>query len=226
DIRRIRQRAAMPVLLRRLVAQTGQLLNIARASGQADLERSVGEDYTRLLEAVFLVHRVPAWGTTLGARVSSLPKVHVVDTGLGGWLLGIRGRGIERRDPTVLGQFGHLLETFAVNEVLKQVSWLEEPVQVGHYRTKDGHEVDLVLDVPGEGIVAIEIKSGEKVRPEDLRGLAALRDRLGSTFRAGVVLHPGPMSVPLGDRVYALPLDRLWTAVPSSVVDKYRSSSS
>lgn len=189
-IRRIRQRSAMPVLLRRLVAQTGQLLNIARASGQADLERSVGEDYTRLLEAVFLVHRVPAWGTTLGARVNSLPKVHVVDTGLGGWLLGIRGRGIERRDPTVLGQFGHLLETFAVNEV------------------------------------AIEIKSGEKVRTEDLRGLAALRDRLGSTFRAGVVLHPGPMSVPLGDRIYALPLDRLWTAGPSSVADEYRSSSS
>ncbi|MGQ0575892.1 MAG: ATP-binding protein [Pseudonocardia sp.] len=211
DIRRIRQRTAMPALLRQLVAQTGQLLNMARAAEAAGLERSVGEDYTRLLEAVFMVHRLPAWGTTLGARVNSMPKVHVVDTGLGGWLLGVRERRIERRDPTALQQFGHLLETFAVNELIKQVGWLPEPLLIGHYRTKDGHEVDLVLETYGEGVVGIEVKSGERVRREDIRGLRSLRDRLGDRFVAGLVLYPGPLTVPLGDRLYAVPIDRLWS---------------
>ncbi|MGH3937546.1 MAG: DUF4143 domain-containing protein, partial [Pseudonocardiaceae bacterium] len=143
----------MPLLLRQLVAQTGQLLNMARAAEQAGLERSVGEDYTKLLEAVFMVHRVPAWGSTLGARVNALPKLHVVDTGLAGWMLGIRARRIARRDPTALQQLGHLIETFAVNEVIKQVGWLPEPLQIGHYRTRDGQEVDLVLEQFDEGVV-------------------------------------------------------------------------
>lgn len=211
DIRRIRQRAAMPLLLTRLVSQTGQLLNMARAAQEAGLERSVGEDYTRLLEAVFMVHRLPAWGITLGARVNSMPKVHVVDTGLGGWLLGVRERGLERREPTTLQQFGHLLETFAVNEILKQVSWLDDPVRIGHFRTKDGIEVDLVIEVPGEGVIGIEVKSGERAGSPDVRGLAALRDRLGPRFRTGVLLHPGQRSSPLGDRLFSTPIDRLWS---------------
>lgn len=211
DIRRIRQRAAMPQLLRQLVAQTGQLLNMARAAESAGLERSVGEDYTRLLEAVFMVHRIPAWGTTLGGKVNALPKVHVVDTGLGGWLLGVRQRRIERRDPTALQQLGHLMETFVVNEVIKQVGWLAEPPQIGHYRTRDGQEVDLVLEVFGEGVIGIEVKSGERVRREDVRGLGSLRDKLGDRFLAGLVLYPGPLTVPLGDRLHAIPIDRLWS---------------
>jgi predicted AAA+ superfamily ATPase len=56
-----------------------------------------------------------------------------------------------------LQQFGHLLESFRVNEILKQVSWLDEPINVGHYRTKDGAEVDLVLEVHGEGAASSKV---------------------------------------------------------------------
>ncbi|MGH3932275.1 MAG: DUF4143 domain-containing protein, partial [Pseudonocardiaceae bacterium] len=57
---------------------------------------------------------------TLGARVNRLPKIHLVDSGLGGWLLGLTERALSRRAPVAMTEFGHLLETFAVNELLKQ----------------------------------------------------------------------------------------------------------
>ncbi len=209
DISRIRQREAMPRLLQRLATQTAQLLNMAQASAHAGLQASVGEQYTLLLEAVFMIHRVRAWGAH-GSRVNSRPKVHVIDTGVGAWLLGLRRKQIERRSTTALQQFGHLLETFGVNEILKQVSWLDEPVTVGHYRTKDRAEVDLVLEVHGEGVIGIEIKSGERFRAEDLRGLRSLRDAAGPEFLVGVLLHPGAQAVRLEDGILALPLDVLW----------------
>lgn len=164
DIRKIRQRDVLPRLLRRIAGQAGQILNVAQAE---QLDKSLAGDYTQLLEAVFLVHRLPAWGTTLGARVNRLPKVHLVDTGVGGWLLNLTADAVAKRLPSVLSELGHLIETFAVNEMLKQISWLPEVVRPGHYRTRDGDEVDLVLELAGGDIIGIEVKAGERVTRAD-----------------------------------------------------------
>lgn len=212
EIRDIRQRADLPRLLRTLAAQTGQILNIASAGRAAGVTATVAEDYTTLLEAVFLLHRVPSWGSTLSARVNRHPKVHVVDTGLGGWLLGITPRGISRRIPAVLSEFGHLLETFVVNEILKQVSWLDRGLRIGHYRTSDGHEVDLVIENEDGDVVAIEVKAGGAYRREDVGGLVHLRDRLGDRFLGGVLLYTGPQAGLVDDRLYLAPIDSLWEA--------------
>ncbi|MGQ0774518.1 MAG: ATP-binding protein [Pseudonocardiales bacterium] len=210
DIRRIRQRDVLPRLLRRLAAQTGQIVNIAHAARAERLEPSAANDYAHLLEAVFLVHRLPAWGTTLSARVNTMPKIHMVDTGVGGWLLDVTMDSVERRVPSTLTELGHLVETFAVNELLKQVSWLDDDVRVGHYRTHDGHEIDLVLQLRGGDALGIEVKAGERVTRADTVSLARLRDKLGTRFRGGFILHTGPHTVPLADGIFAVPLDRLW----------------
>lgn len=212
ELRGIRQRTAMPPFLRRLAAQTGQVLNIATAAGESNLAASVGEDYARLLEAVFLLHRLPAWGTTLASRVNRMPKVHLVDTGLGGWLLGITARGISRRVPTVLSEFGHLFETFVVNEVLKQASWLDESLRFGHFRTTRGDEVDLVVENEENEVVAVEVKAGSTYRRDDLRGLTLLRDRVGARFTAGVLVYTGDRAARVGDRLHLVPASALWAA--------------
>jgi hypothetical protein len=210
DIRKIKQREALPVFFRRLAAQTGQLLNIARAGAEAGLGAGTAEDYAQLLEAVFLVHRLPAWGTTLASRVNRLPKVHLVDTGLGGSVLGITPRGIERRIPAAMTEFGHLVETFVVNEILKQAEWAEAPLRFGHFRTSDDLEVDLVVETAENEVFAVEVKAGSTYRREDLRGLAHLRDRVGDRFVAGVLAYSGERAARVDDRIYLVPIDSLW----------------
>jgi predicted AAA+ superfamily ATPase len=202
--------AIMPRRLRQLAARTGQLLNLSAVSRDADLEASVGHDCVELLEAVFLVHRLPAFGTTLGARISKSPKVHLVDSGLGGWLLGLRAGRLSVRDPSSLTEYGHLVETFAVNEVLKQLSWSDETVSASHYRTHDGHEVDLVLESDDGRTCAVEVKASTRVRAADLRGIAHLRDRLGTRFVGGIVVYTGQRSYAAADRIHVVPLERLW----------------
>jgi hypothetical protein len=70
-----------------------------------------------------MIQRLPAWGETLDKRITAHPKVHVIDSGLAGWLLGLSAAKINSRNPAALTEFGHLVETFAVGETLKQVSW-------------------------------------------------------------------------------------------------------
>lgn len=125
---------------------------------------------------------------------------------------------LARRETAALGQLGHLLASFAVHEILKQASWLPEPPDAGHHRTKDGVEVDLVLEQFDGTVSAVEVKAGTQIRAEDVRGLASLRDKLDGSFVGGVVLHTGEVAYQLGDRLFAVPLDALWRC-PSNPAD-------
>ena len=40
--------------------------------------------------------------------------------------------------------------------------------------------------------------------------MAALRDERGERFRSGVLLYAGERTLPLGDRLWAVPISALW----------------
>lgn len=210
DIARVRQREALPGLLRQLAAQTGQLLNITKAGQAAGLETSTANRYTTLLEAAFMIQRLPAWGETLGKRLSAHPKVHVIDSGLAGWLLGLSAAKINSRSPAVLTEFGHLIETFAVGEILKQVSWSDEVTTASHFRTETGDEVDLVLETWDGRVAGFEIKAGTRIKDPDLNGLRLLRDRLGDRFVGGFVFNLGELAYRKEEKIAIMPLCTLW----------------
>lgn len=213
ELSRIRERQAMADLLAFLAARTGQLLNLSKAAEAIGVSRATAEGHLRLLEDLFLVVRLPAWGRTLRSRVNASPKVHVVDSGLAARLLRLTPDKLAGLDPAALTDFGHLLETFVVGEVRKQASWLDEPVTLGHWRTSEDVEVDLVGEYDDGTVIGFEVKASERASAKEFRGLTQLRDALGSRFTAGIVLTTGRRSYTYADRLHVMPIDRLWTPV-------------
>lgn len=210
DIAKIRQREALPRLFRQLAAQTGQILNITKAGEQIGLDKSTTNRYSTLLEAAFMIHRLPAWGGSVGRPAVRHPKVHIIDSGLAAWLLGLSATKINARDPMALTDFGHVAETFAVGEIRKQLSWSETIVTASHLRTVTGDEVDLVLETWDGKVAGIEIKAGARVRDDDFNGLRLLRDKLGDRFVAGVLLNLGELSYRYADQLLVAPMCALW----------------
>ena len=136
-----------PDLHRRHALSTSSALPVAGfrspCRGPVQAAESIGlgdtaERYTSLLESVFLIHRLPAWGTTLRSRVGTVPKVHLRDSGLAARLLGLDAAKLGRLDPSAMTEFGHLFETFCINEILTQLSWRDQRMLTGHWRTHDG----------------------------------------------------------------------------------------
>jgi predicted AAA+ superfamily ATPase len=78
-----------------------------------------------------------------------------------------------------------------------------------HYRQRDD-EVDLVLESRAGEIVAIEVKAAASVGRKDLRAVEKLRDSRGECFKAGVVICTGAQTIPLGERLWAVPISGLW----------------
>jgi predicted AAA+ superfamily ATPase len=211
ELSRLRQGRMLSSLLGRLAGQTAQVLNIDRAAGQIGLPPRTADSYTRLLEKVFLVYRLDAWGKTLTARSSALPKIHILDSGIAARLLRLTESKLATLNATVLTELGHLIETFAVGELLKQASWSDNVSGVGHWRTRDGDEVDLVVERDDGSVIGFEVKSGNRVGGDEFKGLRKLREATGDSFIAGFAVYLGERSYTHEDRLHVVPLDRLWT---------------
>ena len=196
--------------LRALAARSGRELVMTELARDVGVSRITATRYLALLEALYLVHLQPAWATNATTRVKRAPKVHLVDSGLATSLLGIGERelGALERDR----ELGFLLESFVVTELCKQASWNDRAVDVLHFRDRNGPEVDIIVEQRTTGAVAgIEVKATMTPRAEHARHLAMLRDRLGDAFTVGVVLHLGAAVLPLGDRLWAVPVPAVWT---------------
>jgi predicted AAA+ superfamily ATPase len=210
ELARIRQRKVLRSLVDRLASQTAELLDVTKAAAGLEISRTTVDSYIRLLEDLFVVQQLPAWGKTLRTRTTRLPKIHLIDSGLAAQLRGCTEAKMASFDPTFLTEFGNLLETFVVGELRKQVSWLDEPVTIGHWRTNSEDEVDFVLEYGDGRVVAFEVKANERISGADVAGLRKLRSSLGDRFIAGVAFSTGQRSYTLEDRIHVLPVDRLW----------------
>lgn len=77
---------------------------------------------------------------------------------------------------------------------------------VGHWRTHDGADVDLIIERNDGSVVAIEVKAGTRVSGRDLAGLRVIRDEPGRAFVARAVLYTGARSYNADDRLAVLPV--------------------
>ena len=206
DLARVDALHALPNLLKLLAARTSGLFNLSDVGRDARLPHTRLTRYLVLLEALFLIRRLPAWSVNLGKRLVKAPKLHVADSGIACHLMGADGTRFQQ-DPSLLGR---VVESFVAGELLKQASWNDTPVSLFHYRTSVGAEVDFIIEKADGTVAGVEVKSSATVTAGDFTGLQGLRDQLGRRFCTGVVLYTGERRLPFGDKLWALPIESLW----------------
>jgi hypothetical protein len=196
----------MPQILGLLAARAMSVLNRAELSRILEMDARTLSRYLALLWQTFLIQLIPSWAGGLGRRLVRHPKVMLGDTGLPAYLQQVELERITN-EPT-LG--GPILENFVAGELLRQLSWADEPLTLYHFRSHEGAEVDLVLERRDGRLVGVEVKCRSTVGPEDFRGLRALAQRAGKKFVRGIVLYTGRHTTGLGENLLAMPVSALW----------------
>jgi predicted AAA+ superfamily ATPase len=206
DLSDIDALADLPRLLERVAAQTMGIANVASLARHLELPATSLKRYLNLLIASYVVQAIPGWSRRLTARTARTDKLTLLDSGLLAYLQNVNAERV-RTDRTLLGP---LLESFVAMELRKQLEWAETVANLYYLRTHTGTEVDLIIESTDGRVVAIEVKASATIDRRDLRGIEFLRDQYGSRFIRGLMLYTGEQTVPLGDGVWAMPIDALW----------------
>jgi predicted AAA+ superfamily ATPase len=151
--------------LRMCAARSGQLLNLAALGADCGISAVTARDWLSVLEASYLLLRLPPYHSNFGKRLVKTPKLYFLDTGLMAWLVGIR----RPEDVATHAQRGALFESLVIGEFVKARYNAGRPLDLYFWRDNVGHEVDLLFETPG-GLQAVEMKSGLSVASDWLRG--------------------------------------------------------
>lgn len=206
EVARIRGANELGRLVKLLALRTGQLLNVSNLACDTGLHRETIEHYIAVLERIFLVRRLPAWHSNASRRLLKSPKIHFLDSGLAATLVNLTpGNWNDDRD-----RMGHLLESFALQQLVAQAAWSDPDLNFWHYRDKDQVEVDIVI-TRGRETWGVEVKASVSLGSDAGRGLARLGDQCGKDFVRGIILYNGQDIIPIRDkRILAVPLSELW----------------
>ena len=207
DIANIRDADELLRLLKLIALRTGNLVNISNLTQDIGLQRDTIGRYLSLLGRLFLIRTLPAWHRNAAKRLIKAPKIHIIDSGLGCALTGLKTADWHQPDKS----FGGMLESFVVQQLICQSGWVDNELHFSHYRDKDQVEVDLVIE-QGERLWGVEIKKAASVQARDGRGLARLAEQAGESWQGGVLLYTGTNTLPLADipNAFAVPMDQLW----------------
>lgn len=173
----------------------------------AGINRKTALAYERLLMNLMVVEATPAWTSNRLKRLVLSPKRHFVDPALAGATLRLDENAVLRRGD-LLGRF---LDSFVAAQIRAELAVTAARPRLYHVRQEQGRfEIDLLAELGGRQVIGIEVKASSAPSASDARYLAALRDRMGEEFVAGIVLHTGPSTYQLGERIIAAPISALW----------------
>lgn len=200
DLAQIDGIAQMPRLLKSLAHANGASLNVASLSRESGIPATTLLRYLDLLRTMFLIRDLPAWSSDQGTALAKAPKLHLVDVGLWGHIIGID----ERRVRSDEGLRSAILRSAGILEFFKASLALPSGIRLFHLRTVRQKEVDLVVEAANGDLVGVQFR--ESVQRYDVEGLEFLRELAGERFVRGVLLHAGDDRVPLAPQIEALPL--------------------
>lgn len=194
-------------LLKLSAHYSSQLVNFTEFGNQLNLDRGTIKKYLGLLQQLFLLHELPAWHTNFYKRLIKTPKLHLADTGLICALQNINHDYLLKNPQKIRA----LLETFVINELRKQASWLDENLSFYHYRDKDQSEVDCIIENSAGECFAIEIKAKATLVPSDFKGLHKFKEIAGKHFKIGILLYDGDHTTAFSENLFAVPIGALWS---------------
>jgi len=145
---------AFEVFIKLLAGRVGQLVNLSSMSNDIGVSSMTLASWLSVLEASYLVFRLPCYFNNFGKRQIKTAKIYFTEVGLAAYLLGIESPAQAARDPL----FGGLFENMVVLEALKARCNIGKEPELYYFRDKRGLEVDLILN-KGRTLRPIEIKS-------------------------------------------------------------------
>jgi predicted AAA+ superfamily ATPase len=183
----LRNLNAFESFVRLLAGRVGQLLNVANLSNEVGMSTTTIREWISILEASFVIYRLPPYYKNFGKRIVKTSKLYFVETGLATWLLGIETPAQALRDPL----HGGLFENMVVMDAVKTRLNMGRDPLLFFWRDHKGNEIDLLYERQRH-LCPIEIKSALTWRDEFKNRIEWLQKSLPNVD-SGHVVYSGTL---------------------------------
>jgi len=154
-------------LLKVLVSQVGNLLNINELTNTLNIDRRTLVKYLDILEFTFVLYRVLPYSGNIRLQITKMPKIYMFDSGICNAILGNFVATDSR------GDAGAIFENFVYMELRKNIT-----EKIYFYRTTAGSEIDFIVEQQNK-IYPIEVKFKELRKRIDERVLENFINKSG-----------------------------------------------
>ena len=172
--------------LRLAASHTAQELNLTTLASDVGITQQTAKRWLSALEIGFLATTLPPHYASYRKRLRKRPRLHFLDAGLVCYLLDIRDAATLEHHPLR----GAIFESFVVSELIKSFAAQRRDPPLYFWRDATGHEVDVLIDSGGR-VVPVEVKSGQTVTADAVRGLLWWTSLPGNANRGGILVHGG-----------------------------------
>lgn len=138
-------------LLKLLAFQIGNLINYSELANSLKADQRTIKRYIEIFEQSFVLFRLYPYSKNKRDEISKAAKIFFYDTGVRNALIGDFSELESRADK------GALFKNFIVSELIKQDSYSDKNHKFFYWRTKQGSEIDVVLE-KGSEIIGVEVK--------------------------------------------------------------------
>lgn len=173
-------------MLKLLAGRVGQVFDYTSLSNDVGVDSKTIRNWMSILEASFIIFKLPPYFENFGKRIIKSPKYYFTDVGLLCYLLGIREPEQIRRDPLT----GQIFENLVVMECLKTRYNQGKMADLYFYRDSKGNEVDIISPT-GRKLTAIEIKSAATFSKDQLKGLYTLKKTAEEAIAFNYMVYSG-----------------------------------
>lgn len=169
DVRRlggIRNLSSFRRFARLCAGRVGQLVNLSSLGSDAGISHTTAREWLTVLEASYVIFQLQPFFANIRKRLVRAPKLYFYDVGLASYLIGIENARQIATHPLR----GPLFENAVVAEALKHRFNRGLRPNLSFFRDSRGLECDLFYET-GQGIGAIEVKSGATIASDYFRSL-------------------------------------------------------
>lgn len=186
DLLQIKDMMQFHIFIKLCAGRIGSLFKASELANEIGVSPNTITSWLSVLQASYIVTLLPPYFENTSKRLTKMPKLYFLDTGLACYLLGIESPEQLSRDK----MRGALFENFVVSEALKQRYNQGKESNLYFYRDSNQNEIDLLLK-RNTRLYGIEIKSSMTYHKDFEKALKRIDEWVKAPVDGKAVVYAG-----------------------------------
>lgn len=186
DLLQIKDMMQFHIFIKLCAGRIGSLFKASELANEIGVSPNTITSWLSVLQASYIVTLLPPYFENTSKRLTKMPKLYFLDTGLACYLLGIESSEQLSRDK----MRGALFENFVVTEALKQRYNQGKESNLYFYRDSNQNEIDLLLK-RNTRLYGIEIKSSMTYHKDFEKALKRIDEWVKAPVDGKAVVYAG-----------------------------------